>query len=221
MPTLNLLQAVNDALRVEMRRDPRTIVLGEDVGKFGGVFRATAGLYEDFGPDRVIDTSAGRGRIIGTASRRMAMYGLKPVPEIQFSDFIFPGFDQNRLRAVQAAVPIGRAVHRAGGDPHSVRRRNPRRATTHSQSPEALFIHQAGLKVVAPSNPYDAKGLLLAAMRQPDPIIFFEPKRGGTGPRRARCPEGDYEVPPGGGEGAARRHRDDGDRLGRGMVTRR
>src|SRR3981189_3531202 len=93
MPTLNLLQAVNDALRVEMRRDPRTIVLGEDVGKFGGVFRATAGLYEEFGPDRVIDTPLAEGGIIGTAIG-MAMYGLKPVPEIQFMDFIYPAFDQ-------------------------------------------------------------------------------------------------------------------------------
>src|SRR4051794_27509576 len=93
MATLNLLQAVNEALRIEMRRDARTVVLGEDVGKFGGVFRATAGLYEEFGPERVIDTPLAEGGIIGTAIG-MAMYGMKPVPEIQFSDFIFPGFDQ-------------------------------------------------------------------------------------------------------------------------------
>ena len=93
MPTLNLLQAVNDALRLEMRRDPNVVVLGEDVGKFGGVFRATAGLYEEFGADRVIDTPLAEGGIIGTAIG-MALYGLKPVPEIQFSDFIFPAFDQ-------------------------------------------------------------------------------------------------------------------------------
>src|SRR3954454_4614783 len=93
MPTLNLVQAVKDALRVEMKRDPRVVLLGEDIGKFGGVFRATAGLYEEFGPERVIDTPLAEGGIIGTAIG-MAMYGLKPVPEIQFSDFIYPGFDQ-------------------------------------------------------------------------------------------------------------------------------
>jgi len=93
MPTLNLVQAVNDALRLEMRRDPRVVILGEDVGKFGGVFRATAGLYEEFGPDRVIDTPLAEGGIIGAAVG-MALYGLRPVPEIQFADFIFPAFDQ-------------------------------------------------------------------------------------------------------------------------------
>src|ERR1700737_2226765 len=93
MPTLNLVQAVNDALRLEMRRDPRVVVLGEDVGKFGGVLRATAGLYEEFGPDRVIDTPLAESGIVGTAAG-MALYGLKPVPEIQFADFIFPAFDQ-------------------------------------------------------------------------------------------------------------------------------
>src|SRR5499426_2882535 len=93
MATLNLVQAVNDALRLEMRRDPRVVVLGEDVGKFGGVFRATAGLYEEFGPDRVIDTPLAEGGIIGAAVG-MALYGLRPVPEIQFADFIFPAFDQ-------------------------------------------------------------------------------------------------------------------------------
>ena len=192
MPTLNLLQAVNDALRIEMRRDARTIVLGEDVGKFGGVFRATAGLYEEFGPDRVIDTPLAEGGIIGTAIG-MAMYGLKPVPEIQFSDFIFPGFDQIvselcKLRyrsGGQYAAPVVIRTPFGGGI---------RGGHYHSQSPEALFIHQAGLKVVAPSNPYDAKGLLLASMRQPDPIIFFEPKRVYRA-SKGEVPEGDYEVP--------------------------
>lgn len=192
MPTLNLLQAVNDALRVEMKRDPRTIVLGEDVGKFGGVFRATAGLYEEFGPERVIDTPLAEGGIIGTAIG-MAMYGMKPVPEIQFSDFIFPGFDQIvselcKLRyrsGGQYAAPVVVRTPFGGGI---------RGGHYHSQSPEALFIHQAGLKVVAPSNPYDAKGLLLSAMRQPDPIIFFEPKRVYRA-ARGDVPEGDYEVP--------------------------
>jgi pyruvate dehydrogenase E1 component beta subunit len=192
MPTLNLLQAVNDALRVEMRRDARTIVLGEDVGKFGGVFRATAGLYEEFGAERVIDTPLAEGGIIGTAIG-MAMYGLKPVPEIQFSDFIYPGFDQIvselcKLRyrsGGQYAAPMVIRTPFGGGI---------RGGHYHSQSPEALFIHQAGLKVVAPSNPYDAKGLLLSALRQPDPIIFFEPKRVYRA-ARGEVPEGDYEVP--------------------------
>lgn len=191
MPTLNLLQAVNDALRVEMRRDPRTIVMGEDVGKFGGVFRATAGLYEEFGPDRVIDTPLAEGGIIGTAIG-MAMYGLKPVPEIQFSDFIYPAFDQ-------IVSELAKLRFRSGGQytaPLVIR--TPfgggiKGGHYHSQSPETLFIHQAGLKVVAPSNPYDAKGLLLAALRQQDPIIFFEPKRVYRA-SKGEVPEGDYEV---------------------------
>lgn len=192
MPTLNLLQAVNDALRVEMRRDSRVVVLGEDVGKFGGVFRATAGLYEEFGPDRVIDTPLAEGGIIGAAIG-MAMYGLKPVPEIQFSDFIYPAFDQ-------IVSELAKLRFRSGGQyacPMVVR--TPfgggiKGGHYHSQSPEALFIHQAGLKVVAPSNPYDAKGLLLAALRQPDPTIFFEPKRVYRA-AKGDVPEGDYEVP--------------------------
>ncbi|MBX7102359.1 MAG: alpha-ketoacid dehydrogenase subunit beta [Myxococcaceae bacterium] len=192
MATLNLLQAVNDALRVEMRRDNRVVVLGEDVGKFGGVFRATAGLYEEFGPQRVIDTPLAEGGIIGAAIG-MALYGMKPVPEIQFSDFIYPGFDQivselSKMRfrsGGQYACPVVVRTPFGGGI---------KGGHYHSQSPEALFIHQAGLKVVAPSNPYDAKGLLLSALRQPDPIIFFEPKRVYRA-SKGDVPEGDYEVP--------------------------
>jgi 2-oxoisovalerate dehydrogenase E1 component beta subunit len=192
LPTLNLLQAVNDALRVEMRRDPNVVVLGEDVGKFGGVFRATAGLYEEFGQDRVIDTPLSEGGIIGAAIG-MAMYGLRPVPEIQFSDFIFPAYDQ-------LVSELAKLRYRSGGQycaPMVVR--TPfgggiRGGLYHSQSPEALFVHVAGLKVVAPSNPYDAKGLLLAALRQPDPVLFFEPKRLYRA-ARGEVPEGDYEVP--------------------------
>src|SRR5689334_6083684 len=190
MPTLNLLQAVNDALRLEMRRDPRVVVLGEDVGKFGGVFRATAGLYEEF-PDRVIDTPLAEGGIVGTAVG-MALYGLRPVPEIQFSDFIFPAFDQivNELAKLryrsggQYAAPVVIRTPYGGGI---------KGGHYHSQSPESLFIHTAGLKVVAPSNPYDAKGLLLAAMRQDDPILFFEPKRIYRA-AKGEVPEGDYTV---------------------------
>jgi 2-oxoisovalerate dehydrogenase E1 component beta subunit len=192
MATLNLLQAVNDALKIEMRRDPRVVVLGEDVGKFGGVFRATAGLYEEFGPDRVIDTPLAEGGILGAAIG-MALYGMKPVPEIQFSDFIYPAFDQivselSKLRfrsGGQYSAPVVVRTPFGGGIKGGL---------YHSQSPEALFIHQAGLKVVAPSNPYDAKGLLLSAMRQSDPVIFFEPKRIYRA-SRGEVPEGDYEVP--------------------------
>ena len=191
MPVLNLLQAVNDALRIEMRRDDNVVVLGEDIGKFGGVFRATAGLYEEF-PDRVIDTPLAEGGIVGTAVG-MALYGMRPVPEIQFSDFIFPAFDQivNELAKLryrsggQYAAPMVIRTPYGGG---------VKGGLYHSQSPEALFIHVAGLKVVSPSNPYDAKGLLLAALRHPDPILFFEPKRIYRA-AKGEVPEGDYEVP--------------------------
>ena len=191
MPTLNLLQAVNDALKLEMRRDPRVVVLGEDVGKFGGVFRATAGLYEEFGANRVIDTPLAENGIIGTALG-MALYGLRPVPEIQFADFIFPAFDQ-------IVNEVAKFRYRSGGQyacPMVIR--TPygggiKGGHYHSQSPEALFIHTAGLKVVSPSNPYDAKGLLLAAMRNEDPVLFFEPKRIYRA-AKGEVPEDDYEV---------------------------
>lgn len=191
MPTLNLLQAVNDALRLEMRRDPRVVVLGEDVGKFGGVFRATAGLYEEFGPNRVIDTPLAENGIIGTALG-MALYGLRPVPEIQFADFIFPAFDQ-------IVNEVAKFRYRSGGQyacPMVIR--TPygggiKGGHYHSQSPEALFIHTPGLKVVSPSNPYDAKGLLLAALRNEDPVMFFEPKRIYRA-AKGEVPEDDYEV---------------------------
>src|SRR5713226_8910245 len=156
MPTLNLLQAVNDALRIEMRRDPNVVVLGEDVGKFGGVFRATAGLYEEFGPSRVIDTPLAEGGIIGTAIG-MALYGLKPVPEIQFADFIYPGYDQ-------IVSELAKMRYRSGGQfsvPMTIR--TPfgggiRGGHYHSQSTEAYFCHTPGLKVVVPSTPKEAKG---------------------------------------------------------------
>ena len=191
MPDLNLLQAVNDALRVEMKRNPNLVVLGEDIGKFGGVFRATAGLYEEFGPERVIDTPLAEGGIIGAAIG-MALYGLRPVPEIQFADFIFPAFDQivNELAKLryrsggQYAAPVVIRTPYGGGI---------KGGHYHSQSPESLFIHVAGLKVVAPSNPYDAKGLLLSAMRQDDPVLFFEPKRIYRA-ARGDVPEGDYTL---------------------------
>src|SRR5437762_14260524 len=161
MPDWNIIQAVNDALRVEMRRDPRVVVLGEDVGKFGGVFRATAGLYEEFGPNRVIDTPLAEGGIIGTAIG-MALYGLKPVPEIQFSDFIYPAFDQ-------IVSELAKMRYRSGGQYTApVVIRTPygggiKGGHYHSQSTEAWFAHTAGLPVVIPSDPSDAKGLLISA----------------------------------------------------------
>jgi len=191
VPTLNLVQAVNDALRVEMKRDASVVVLGEDVGKFGGVFRATAGLYEEFGPDRVIDTPLAEGGIIG-ASIGMTLYGMRPVPEIQFADFIFPAFDQ-------IVNELAKLRYRSGGQyPCPLTIRTPygggiKGGHYHSQSPEALFIHTAGLKVVTPSNPYDAKGLLLSAIRSPDPVLFFEPKRIYRA-SKGEVPEGDYAV---------------------------
>ncbi len=175
MPRMNIIQAVNNALHLEMERDERVVVLGEDVGKFGGVFRATQGLQEAFGSDRVTDTPLAEGGIVGVAIG-MAMYGLRPVPEIQFSDFIFPAFDQ-------IVNEMAKLRYRSGGEfgcPVVIR--TPygggiRGGHYHSQSPEAYFIHTPGLKVVTPSSPYDAKGLLLASIRDNDPIIFLEPKR--------------------------------------------
>ncbi|OIP29150.1 MAG: alpha-ketoacid dehydrogenase subunit beta [Deltaproteobacteria bacterium CG2_30_63_29] len=192
MPTMNIIQAVNDALSIEMRREPKMVLLGEDIGKFGGVFRATSGLFEEFGGDRVIDTPLAEGGIIGAAIG-MALYGLRPVPEIQFADFIFPAFDQ-------IVNELAKFRYRSGGQyPCPVVIRTPygggiRGGHYHSQSPEALFIHTPGLKVVIPSNPYDAKGLLLSAMRQNDPLLFMEPKRIYRA-SRGEVPEGDYTVP--------------------------
>ena len=191
MPVMNIIQAVNDALRLQMRLEPKTVVLGEDVGKFGGVFRATSGLHEEFGADRVIDTPLAEAGIIGTAIG-MALYGLRPVPEIQFSDFIFPAFDQ-------IVNELAKFRYRSGGQyPCPVVIRTPvgggiRGGHYHSQSPEALFIHTPGLKVVAPSNPYDAKGLLLACLRQNDPVLFMEPKRIYRA-SKGEVPEADYTV---------------------------
>jgi pyruvate dehydrogenase E1 component beta subunit len=191
MPVMNLLESVRDALRTQMRVDPRVVVLGEDVGKFGGVFRATSGLYEEFGADRVIDTPLAEAGIIGSAIG-MALYGLRPVPEIQFGDFIFPAFDQ-------IVNELAKFRYRSGGQyPCPVVIRTPvgggiRGGHYHSQSPEALFIHTPGLKVVAPSNPYDTKGLLLAAMRQNDPVLFMEPKRLYRA-ARGDVPEGEYAL---------------------------
>ena len=192
MPQMNLVQAVNSALRSEMRKDEDVILLGEDVGKVGGVFRVTQGLFDEFGEDRVIDTPLAEGGIIGTAIG-MALYGLRPVPEIQFSDFIFPAFDQIVSEAAKFR-------YRSGGEytvPMVIR--TPvgggiRGGHYHSQSPESLFIHTAGLKVVCPSNPYDAKGLLTSAIRDDDPVLFFEPKRVYRAVKMD-VPEDEYTIP--------------------------
>jgi len=192
MPTVTLLQAVNLALKEEMRRDDRVVVLGEDVGRNGGVFRATEGLFDEFGGDRVIDTPLAESGIIGTAIG-MALYGLRPVPEIQFLDFILPGFDQIVNEAAkfryrsggQYTVPMVIRSPYGGGI---------RGGHYHSQSTEAFFAHTAGLKVVIPSTPYDTKGLLLSAIRDGDPIMFLEPKRIYRSVK-GEVPDGDYTVP--------------------------
>ncbi len=191
MPTMNVIQAVNDALRTEMRRDDRVVVLGEDVGKFGGVFRATQGLHEEFGTDRIFDTPLTESGIIGTAIG-MALYGLRPVPEIQFADFIYPAFDQIVSEAAKMR-------YRSGGQytcPMVVR--TPfgggiKGGLYHSQSPEAYFIHTPGLKVAIPSTPYDAKGLLISSIRDDNPVIFMEPKQIYRS-ARGEVPEGEYVV---------------------------
>jgi 2-oxoisovalerate dehydrogenase E1 component beta subunit len=175
MPVMTLIQAVTHTLDQAMGRDENVVVLGEDVGKNGGVFRATDGLWAKYGDARVLDTPLNESLIIGAAIG-MATYGLRPVPEIQFQDFIFPGFDQ----LVSEAAKIR---YRSGGQyqvPMVVR--TPygggiRGGHYHSQSGEAYFAHTPGLTVVIPSNPHDAKGLLHSAIASNDPVIFMEPKK--------------------------------------------
>jgi 2-oxoisovalerate dehydrogenase E1 component beta subunit len=192
MAEITLVQAVNDALREEMRRDKDVVVLGEDVGVNGGVFRCTADLQKEFGEERVIDTPLSESGIIGAAIG-MALYGLRPVPEIQFADFIWPAFDQ-------ITSELAKMRYRSGGQftcPLVIR--TPygggiRGGHYHSQSIEAYFTHTPGLVVVAPSDPYDAKGLLKAAIRSEDPVLFLEPKRIYRAPKM-EVPEGDFTVP--------------------------
>jgi len=192
MPEMTLCEAVNDALKVEMRRDPRVVVLGEDVGRFGGVFRATVGLQEEFGPDRCIDTPLAESGIVGTAIG-MALYGMRPVPEIQFGDYVYPAFDQ-------IVNELAKFRYRSGGEYSApVVVRMPvgdgiRGGHYHSQSPEAFFTHIPGLKVVCPSNAVDAKGLLASAIRGDDPVIFMEPKFYYRKPR-IEVPAGEYLIP--------------------------
>jgi 2-oxoisovalerate dehydrogenase E1 component beta subunit len=208
MATMNMIQALNSALDVMLGRDPDTLIFGEDVGYFGGVFRVTDKLQQKHGLTRCFDAPISEGGIIATAIG-MGAYGLRPIVEIQFADYILPAFDQlvseaARLRyrsngefwaPLTVRAPYGGGIF--GGQ-------------THSQSPEAIFAHITGLKTVIPSNPYDAKGLLISAIECDDPVIFLEPKRLYNGPfdghhdrplktwagnPAAEVPEGHYTVP--------------------------
>ncbi|HEX8554176.1 MAG TPA: alpha-ketoacid dehydrogenase subunit beta [Sphingomonas sp.] len=177
---MNMIQAINSAMDVMMERDPDVLVMGEDVGYFGGVFRATAGLQAKYGKRRVFDTPITEIGIIGVAIG-MGAYGLRPVPEIQFADYIYPALDQlvseaARLRyrsAGEFTAPITVRSPYGGGIFGG---------QTHSQSPEGIFTHVSGMKTVIPATPYDAKGLLIAAIEDNDPVLFFEPKRIYNGP---------------------------------------
>lgn len=175
MPQLNMVQAINLALGQEMERDERIVILGEDVGRDGGVFRVTEGLMERFGPERVIDTPLAESGIVGAAIG-MAAYGLRPVAEMQFLCFAYAAFDQifthaarlrSRSRGRYSCPLVVRSPYGGG----------IKAPELHEESTEALFCHIPGIKVVVPSGPYTAKGLLLAAMRDPDPVLFLEPTR--------------------------------------------
>ena len=208
MTVMNMIQAINSAHDVMMERDSNVVALGEDVGYFGGVFRATEGLQRKYGVSRIFDTPISENGIVASAIG-MAAYGLRPVAEIQFADYIYPAFDQlvseaARMRyrtAGEWALPLTIRSPYGGGIFGG---------QTHSQSPESLFAHVAGLKTVIPSNPHDAKGLLIAAIEDNDPVLFFEPKRIYNGPfdgffdrpvtpwakhPMAEVPDGHYTVP--------------------------
>lgn len=220
MTAMAMNAALRSAMAVMLERDEHVVVFGEDVGYFGGVFRCTDGLQAKYGVNRVFDTPIAEGGIIGIAVG-MGAYGLRPVAEIQFADYVYPGMDQliseaARLRYRSSAeftaplvvrMPCGGGIH--GGQ-------------THSQSPEGLFTHVCGLTTIVPSNPYDAKGLLIAAIEDNDPVIFLEPKRIYNGPfdghhdrpvtswlehPLGEVPDGYYRVPL--GEAAVRRPGDD------------
>ncbi len=192
MANLTLVQAINLALIQEMEKDDRVIVLGEDIGINGGVFRVTEGLHKRFGGDRVVDTPLAESGIIGTAIG-LAMAGLRPVPEIQFEGFLAPAFDQicthaARMRTrTRGAFTVPMVIRcPVGGGIHA--------PELHSDSPEAIYTHQPGIKVVMPASPYDAKGLLISAIRDPDPVLFLEPKRIYRA-FREDVPEDEYTVP--------------------------
>src|ERR1051326_93224 len=189
---LNLVDAINEALAQEMELDSRVILLGEDVGLNGGVFRVTEGLQKQFGPDRVVDTPLSESGIMGSAIG-LAMAGMRPIPEIQVEGFLGPAYDQlvnhaaryrTRSRGaitipLTVRVPVGGGIHAP---------------ELHSDSPEAIYAHTPGLKVVMPCTPYDAKGLLISAIRDPDPVVFFEPKRAYRS-FREEVPEDEYTIP--------------------------
>ncbi len=208
MAQMNMIQALNSAMDIALSKDPRVVIMGEDVGYFGGVFRCTDGLQRKHGDHRVLDTPISEGGIVGTAIG-MGVNGMRPVAEIQFADYIYPAFDQ-------IVSELARLRHRSAGDffaPITIR--SPcgggiRGGQTHSQSPEGIFTHVCGIKVVMPSNPYDAKGMLLSAIEDDDPVVFFEPKRIYNGPfdgdpdkparpwtthPKGEVPEGHYTVP--------------------------
>ena len=205
---MTMVQALNSAMNVMLERDPDVLIFGEDVGYFGGVFRVTDGLQKKYGRQRVFDTPIAEGGIVAMAVG-MGAYGLRPVVEIQFADYIYPAYDQlvseaARIRyrsgaewwcPITVRAPCGGGIF--GGQ-------------THSQSPEALFTHVCGLTTIMPSNPYDAKGLLISAIEDDDPVIFFEPKRLYNGPfdghpdrpatpwakhPMSEVPEGHYRIP--------------------------
>lgn len=192
MAMKTFIEAIREGLAEEMRRDPTTIVLGEDVGKKGGVFLATDGLWAEFGDERVIDTPLTESMIVG-ASIGAAANGLRPIPEIQFADFIFPAFNQ----IVSEAARMRYRSNNAFGCPITIRAPyggGVHGALYHSQSVEAYFTHVPGLKVVVPSTPYDAKGLLLSAIRDDDPVLFFEHKKMYRSVR-GDIPDGEYAIP--------------------------
>ncbi len=169
---LTYLEAIRDALQYEMRRDPRVLIMGEDVGVFGGAFKLTEGLFQEFGPDRVIDTPMAELCMVGAATG-MAFMGLRPVVEMQFADFISTAFDSIVQYAAtnhyRWGAPVPWVIRAPGGG-------GLRGGPFHSQNPEAWFVHAPGLKVVAPATPADARGLLLSAIRDPNPVIYFEYK---------------------------------------------
>ncbi len=192
MANLTLVQAINLALAQEMEADDRVVLLGEDIGRNGGVFRVTEGLQARFGEDRVVDTPLAESGIMGAAIG-LAIAGMRPIPEIQFEGFLGPAYDQlvnhgGRYRTrsrgsvtipLTVRVPVGGGIHAP---------------ELHSDSPEAIYAHHPGLKVVMPASPYDAKGLLISAIRDPDPVIFFEPKRIYRA-FREETPEDEYTIP--------------------------
>ena len=208
MAQMNMIQALNSAMDIMLGRDPNVVILGEDVGYFGGVFRVTDGLQRKYGEHRALDTPIAEGGLVA-APIGMGVNGLRPAAEVQFADFIFPAYDQ-------IVSELARLRYRSAGDFFApVTIRTPcgggiRGGQTHSQSPEGIFAHVSGLKVVMPSNPYDAKGLLIASIEDDDPVIFFEPKRIYNGPfdgnpdkpavpwsthPKGQVPEGHYTVP--------------------------